>query len=189
MSAFFFRKLNTVFLHNPKTGGLSIRAGAFKDDWTRGNDGPYFDHIPEDWPMDRSFATVRDPLDRFLSGLSFCRQRHPVEEIEDIPYLIRMLSDPRATSDVDDRLGWIKHHLMLQTSPELFLNRAKILMRFETLEEDFQMVCRAFDLGSRELPHTNEGKLPKAELSQWELHLVLEYLRPDYERFDFYKMP
>ena len=64
MSNFLLKNPDAVLIHIPKTGGTSIRKGA----WGRRVRGPRFGTIPEAWRHHFKFAFVREPLDRFLSA-------------------------------------------------------------------------------------------------------------------------
>lgn len=195
MGHFHLQKVNAVYLHNPKTAGMSVVNGAFSRAWVRGPDGPLADEIPEHWPMHRSFTTVREPFSRFVSGLNYCSYRWPGPKLQsflhDTDRLLRFLENSAhrpLDSNKKPRL-MIKHHLQLQSSPTLRLQEARIVMRFESLEEDFRMVCKAFDLGPRKLPIRNASRPNHhVKIEPEFIPRVMDYLRPDYETYG-YKIP
>ena len=124
MAAFLLLEPRCVFLHVPKTGGMSIRRSFFNNQY----EGPVQGEVPEEWSELFKFGFVRDPFDRlisawqmFASGMDNTPWEHPGEDClgmslrqfmeivldETVPFDGRRLSIPRK----------IRHHAKPQTHP------------------------------------------------------------------------
>lgn len=182
MSAFYIKAINCVFVHIPKTGGISIRIGLFDGAVEGPVQGREEWHVH--WPRDRVFAFVRHPLDRFVSGLHYCE----CSAEEALAWL------------KDDRLGqrpirankpeWVRHHLLPQTHAYNQLDRVVYIGAFERLQESFAEVAEYFNFPHAELPHMNatHHRLWEAEIPADLLAEVVDYYRLDFLTFD-YAMP
>ena len=68
-----FRRRNLLFVHVPRAAGMSI-ARALGAAGTRHYSARYFATIAPAWfAATPSFAVLRDPIDRFISGYSYVR--------------------------------------------------------------------------------------------------------------------
>lgn len=145
-----------VFLHNPKTGGRSLREllGA--------------KHLSHSFPSQRmserawlatfSVVAVRDPFERFLSGY-FDHVRKPQEnalsrmygpefkKITPWQYLDILIANPKFGGP---QCNWTDY-------PCADKPRADMVLRFEEIEKwQNQIVAAGLDVGARELPHRNQ---------------------------------
>jgi len=155
MSCFYIGQIDAVFVHIPKTGGLSIRSGVYggKYQW------PVFDEPwPSHWPKDRVFAFVREPMDRFASGVAYCRKYFPVEWAQAVEWLR------------DKRLGqrchkhrpaeFLRHHLIPQTHPYNRIDTVTHLGRFEALQDEFDRIAAELGIEPQALPTLNSTDRP-----------------------------
>ncbi len=175
MATHYLFPINAVFIHIPKTGGTSIRHGVFSGQAT----DPFHGEIwPREWPRDRGFAIVRDPIDRFISGWKNRAPSMSADEIFDIVSLRRGNFTRPPKTLADD----LVHHLIPQTSPEYQLSKARYVGRFETLGESWDAIMNALDVRDcASLPHLRKSTRKGVDLDP-ELRVKLEeYYRDDYE--------
>jgi hypothetical protein len=163
VSAFYLKDINAVFVHIPKTGGSSIRGGLFKNEF----EGPLHLHWPEHWPLSRSFAFVRDPVERFLSGWRNKAPNWPAREV------IRVIRERdgnyfRFQKNLKSRLI---HHLLPQSDPLYRLWQVKQIGWFGRLETDLSQILNG-------LGHPMKEPLPKHNSSH---HVTNCHLTPEEE--------
>lgn len=188
MSNFLLRDPDCVLIHVPKTGGTSIRKGA----WEKRYEGPVFGHIPDAWGGLFKFGFVRHPLDRLISAWkmfdegavgdpewSLPPDHRPVslEEFFAIVTDDTVIFDERRSS-FEER---IRHHAIPQSHPFNCLQHADFVGRFETFAEDASLVFAKVGQ-TRPLPHMHST----THLS-WEAYLEGSLLAAccDYYRGDF----
>lgn len=159
MSNFLLKNPDCVLIHIPKTGGTSIRKGA----WAKRVRGPRFGHIPEPWADLFKFAFMREPLDRFLSAYRMFTTGTEAESEWNLPSDARPLTHSeffdivRDEAFVHDGKGRrfedrIRHHTIPQTHPFNCLRMADFVGRFETLDADFARIARHVGMTAA-LPH------------------------------------
>lgn len=140
-----------IFVHQRKAAGLSVIAafgalgkaeknylnkGVLSRHWSLHN--PYLtDYF--------TFSVVRNPWDRFISGWKYCEstRNKPIEEVlENLP-----------------QDGHDFRHLTQLQSDVLYPPEGKLavqqLMRFETLQQDFDAVCDRIGMAHTELMKAN----------------------------------
>jgi hypothetical protein len=168
VSWWYLKPANCFLCHIPKNGGSSIREGIF----TRGRT----ERVDRSWDnpegaavltwengdpvskldASRSFAMVRNPYERFLSGLYYVRKRLlPAMTPEDALELVQDDSvDPAGTT----KAAWARHHLLPQTHPFYGLSQCRYLYAFEFYEESIRDAGERFGFKLPErLPHYREG--------------------------------
>lgn len=206
------RELRYAFVHIPKTGGSSIEAalGLFHD-WREENQSAMFgliqspdlmrhgftshflQHITADEmalliPSIHSFflfSFVRNPWDRFISIYSntdphLCREAEAKGiNLRGIPF-----------KEFIYRCQDIDHVHLLEQYKFITNYQGKILVDFigyfETLEEDFQRVCRRLGM-DRTLPHLNRSEHDNYR-SYYDVetrNIVAERYRVDIELFGY----
>lgn len=152
-----------IFVHNPKAAGQSITK-AFD-----GGDHPH-EKMPEGtavyqastevWlktiakhPNYFSFAVVRNPWDRFVSGCKFCNSTKD-RPLEDILCNLPMPYTNSTGTNIDH--DWF--HITM-TQHEFLYRDGKLivdyLIRFENLQEGFDVVCDRIGKPRMKLPHEN----------------------------------
>lgn len=162
MPAFLIRQPLCVFIHNPKTGGNSIRNDFFKGDF----DGPSFDGIPHAWMPHFKFAFVRNPFDRLISawkmfseGLQNTWWKYPRDGRQGITLsaFLEIVTDESIGYGPDETTfeRRIRNHTLPQTHPYYFLQLADFIGRFEQLQQDFDVVCRRLGINDSKLNKTH----------------------------------
>ncbi|WJS86336.1 sulfotransferase family 2 domain-containing protein [Paracoccus sp. TOH] len=169
---FLFPDLNVVFIHLPKNAGSSIRSVMGKN-----CTGPAGGSIPKDWRQFPSFAVIREPLGRFLSGVNMFRvgaENTPGSDYYSLPRMPKLnisqaldiLEDgsiPYDRSIRSDQAN-LKHHLWPQTHPFNCLSDADHILRYENLENDFKKLCA--DIGiSTALPKVRHSRQSQHRLT------------------------
>jgi Sulfotransferase family len=156
MSMFLLKDPDALFIHIPKTGGTSIRYGV----WDRRYSGPFMD-LPPSADSLFKFAFVRHPIDRFLScwrmftkgavnindWSSKARCNISIKEFAEITFDDSISYSKR--SNLKER---IRHHTIPQTHEFNCLHHADFIGRFETIENDFSVICEKLGI-SVTLPH------------------------------------
>lgn len=147
MSNFLLKNPYCVLIHIPKTGGTSIRKGA----WEKNYDGPFFGEVPDQWQKYYKFAFVRNPFDRFVSAwkmftigtigddewrLPKDHRTLTIESFFDIVKDETIIYDQRRKTFEEK----IRHHTIPQTHPFNCLHLADFVGRFENLNQDFQKI-------------------------------------------------
>ena len=142
MSNFLLKDPDCVFIHIPKTGGLSIRKGVWKGNY----DGPVFGYIPEEWQHLFSFAFVRHPLQRLVSAYNMFTSiangdsEMTIESFLDIVTDESIIFDERRKT-LEER---IRHHTIPQTHPFNCLDKAQVVGRQECFDSDFSVITEGF---------------------------------------------
>jgi chondroitin 4-sulfotransferase 11 len=171
-----------IFIHQRKCAGSSIiNAFGFevKDpEWHFMNDGvlsPDYEAAP---PRYFRFSVVRNPWDRFISGwkyLAATRDRALRDVLANLPQEgkdYRHLTRPQ-------------HITLYDQNGRLVVD---YLIRFESLQHDFDAVCKLISKPRLELPHLNQGnrqhysKYFDAECRQ----LFMDHFARDIELFGYH---
>lgn len=179
-----------VFIHIPKTAGMSIRNGVFGGNY----EGPIMGYIPQEWKEYPSFAFVRNPFDRLVSAWKMFNRPdyRGLKGIDQISFsrFIAIATDktlPFETASGSIKEG-IRHHTLPQTHPFNCLDQAKQIGRFENLKKDFNKIMRK--IGFKEtfsLPHKNSTvKLDYRTLFDEESKKKVEkFYKEDLEKLDY----
>jgi hypothetical protein len=144
--------LKCIFIHQRKCAGCSIiEAFGFKlsdAEWHFMNDGvlsPEYQLAPNDYFR---FSVVRNPWDRFISGWKYLRatrDRSLRDVLNNLPqegHDYRHLTRPQ-------------HSILYDDSGRLIVDH---LIRFESLQQDFDKVCDLIGRPRSVLPHSNRGR-------------------------------
>jgi hypothetical protein len=153
-----------IFIHIPKTAGVSISKSLF---------GNYTDHANIDWYLENyhrntvknyfKFAFVRNPWDRLYSAYSFLKRggMYPVDANFYEKNLSHLSSFEEFIMDwLDDRTmesfpHFIPQYKFLTSKSDQNLLLMNFIGRFENIEKDFQYVCRILHFKKKELLKEN----------------------------------
>lgn len=160
MSNFLLNSPRCVFIHIPKTAGTSIRQGFFRKNYQ----GPVFGSIPPEWQDEFSFAFVRNPYDRLISGWKMftrgteqLKEQFPNISLKDFLDIVmdeNIIYDERRKT-YEER---IRHHMIPQTHPFNCLHLAKFVGRVENLNEDFRNICEIIGVDYKPLEKMHYSK-------------------------------
>lgn len=181
MSNFYFKKCNCVFIHIPKTGGMSIRRGMFKGEY----EGPFMGIIPPQYDKLFKFCFVRNPYDRIISVWKYYQQRFK-SSIALKEFIIIAVDDTIEYKNQATKKTFLRHHSIPQTHPFNCLYKADFIGRFENINEDMTKICDQLNMEAK-LPHLNKTKRGHYRdyfdiESRW---LVDKWYREDIERFGY----
>lgn len=171
-----FPELEVIFIHLPKTGGMTVRhylsqfARREKKAWGK---------IPAEFAHFDRFTIIRNPFDRMISSWSYCTERGwchlmpPGEFLRwaldnSLPVLLPKRPAPRQLC---------KHHTAPQTHPEFLLHEANQVFRFEELGQALESLGDRFGF-SPEGVHLNSS--PR---NRWEAYRTRELSDLVRERF------
>ncbi|MFG6665253.1 sulfotransferase family 2 domain-containing protein [Sulfitobacter sp. 916] len=171
MTNFIIDKPRIVFIHLPKTGGTSVR------DALGELEGRYFGHVPKRFRDRHSLAVVREPKARFLSAFRMFKFGNQLEGDYyaeprwpdlSISQALDVLEDPWIGFDRSHRdIPWnFKHHIIPQTHPFNCLFYADTVLRFETLEDDFEAFCANFGIAAH-LPRLRASRSGQKHEELW----------------------
>lgn len=192
MSLFYYPELRSVFIHNPKTGGRSIRLGPLAGYETNKGRSDW----PSEWrDVEFCFTFVRHPFDRFMSayrmvtagvqnyggGLEF------TTNALSLPDFARRVFDCGGDPDLLKTLdGFIVHHTLPQSHEYYGLDRADFVGRFEEYARDWEVVADRLGV-DRALPKMNRTDRTKnAAPPDWLKRDLERYYAEDFDRF-FYE--
>jgi len=154
MSNFVLQDLNCVFIHIPKTAGLSIRKGVFEEL----PKDRFFGKIPDQYLDYFKFAFVRNPFDRLVSCWRYTCFERSRKNLSFLEFLKIAIDD---NIPYDRQRPWrcfIRHHAIPMTHPFNCLYLADFVGKFETLQEDFNIICAKIGIPQQQLPHKNKSK-------------------------------
>lgn len=199
MAAFLILEPRCVFLHIPKTGGASIRLGAFENNY----EGPVQGSVPDEWKDLFTFTFVRNPFDRLISAwrMFASGMEKTIWELPDdgnremsLRQFLDVVLDESIPFDGrrDTTKKKIRHHAIPQTHPFHCLEQADFVGRFESLEEDFAEVLKRLGAENRPLPHMNRSRqgddfMKHYDAETWQI--ATEYYRQDFEQLGYEVTP
>ena len=201
-----------IFVHVPKTGGLSISAALGGKDKKKSTHTP-LRCVPTD---DRfSFGFIRNPwarmvsLYRFMCQKSFKRtDNFDQEAIRRMGFKSWLMDDEFVMTEDDHPEGepWVmkthwrsippvgeeastldRVHAMQRRPQMWWLEGCSYIGKFETLQTSFDIACDGAGIKRKELPHINKTKGSKwqDEYDQDTYDHIVKYFSPDIEYGDY----
>lgn len=141
-----------IFIHQRKCAGSSIISSfgftTKNPEWHFMNDGilsPEYGDRPRGY---LTFAVVRNPWDRFVSGWKYCECSRRLPLLEALQHLPQEGHDYR-------HLTRPQHATICLPDGTLAVDR---LLRFESLQQDFDALCAELGRPARRLPRVNVGQ-------------------------------
>lgn len=176
-----------IFIHIPRTGGSAITKALRPYEKSFSFDN----HVPANMTMNRvslpvffesfTFSIVRNPFDRLVSLYRYIKRDTSHHLHKDIikythfrEFILNLPGQQNCLRDTQSSY-------LLDTHEESLVN---YIMRFETIEEDFQTVCRKIDV------KVKLGAKPKIpDYKEWyedDMKVIVERVfEKDFERFDY----
>jgi chondroitin 4-sulfotransferase 11 len=156
-------KHKCIFVHIPKTGGMTIEyaLGADLKKLHKRTIGekhgtPRQWKYPKYWNEYFTFTGVRNPWDRLVSSyfydLSMWRRGHRNRHRK----LVKRFGKCRFRKYIIRHLNTRALHYRLQT--DWFVDIPDYILRFENLQKDFNIVCDKIGIPQQQLPHKNKSK-------------------------------
>ena len=160
-------KHKCIFIHIPKTGGMSIEQALGKDPkklhakgWKIKHGTPLEWKNPKFWDKYFTFTVVRNPWDRVISAYFFdLKMLHKSAFHKDRRSLIEKLQNKPARGFIH----YAKNHLSISDAiyrpqSNWFKNKFDYVCKYENLQEDFDIVCNKIGMPRRKLPHKNRSR-------------------------------
>jgi hypothetical protein len=179
------KRHHALYIHQRKTAGMSVGTALGltpkKKAWHVGNDGVLDPDFAELVAPGRLFvfACVRNPFDRVVSSWRYCRTTRD-RDLEDV-----LADPPREGHDFRHFTRSQSATLVDPVTGELVTD---LLMRFETLQPDFDIACDRIGVKRRALPHVNataRGRDYREYYTPTARRLVEELFAEDLERFGY----
>ncbi|MDN3713087.1 sulfotransferase family 2 domain-containing protein [Paracoccus cavernae] len=198
---FLFNDHKIVFIHLTKNAGSSVRS-AFSGPHT----GPVAGEVPEEWQHLPSFTVIRNPFDRFLSAVNMFRfgtenvdsdDYYSKPRIPDLTPSIALDILENRTIPFDRSVRYaeanLKHHLWPQTAPFNCIQFAKVKLRQENLEEEFDAYVSQLGIKVT-LPTVRSAKATrpifrKNDLSPSEVSRIRHIFKDDFDLLGYLDEP
>lgn len=140
-----------ILVHQRKCAGTSIKEAfgltSAHPDWHAYNDGsldPEFENRPADYLV---FSVVRNPWDRFVSGWKYCKSTRG-RSLKEV-----LLDPPREGHDFR-HLTRPQHEILFHSDGRAVFD---MLLRYESLQEDFDSLCVRLGKPLQVLRQSNTG--------------------------------
>jgi len=149
-----------IFIHIPKTGGVSVSKGLFGQGGTTHAPLSAIQQAfsPDDFRSYFKFTFVRNPWDRLVSGYEFLRAGVPDVPDKQISEKVASLGDFRnfvywiRDTDAGEGMHFLAQHNYVNTvDSEMEMD---FIGHYETFDEDFSKVAERLGIKTK-LPHLN----------------------------------
>lgn len=179
VSYLFGEPLNCAFVRVPKTGSTSVIQGLLKPLHGPGldvRDGP----VPSEWRV-KSFAFVRNPIDRVISCLSmFNDRKHMRKRGSKVELTLQDIVRIARSESGCPTINHIKLHAIPQTSDYFGLDRLDRLFRFEQFEKEWSALADFLSINEPGIIHRNRSK-NRVVLKDNDIDLIRDFYREDFE--------
>lgn len=186
MSNWYIPEVDCVFIHIPKTGGLSVRRGIFKGKGRtiRINRRK----VSEDYANVFSFGFIRNPYDRLISAWKMLTR-----DWENLPQLTLLeFLDIVTDGSIKHTCGntyrnyksSCRHHTLPQTHRYNCLDLVDYVAKFENYSEEWAKICKIIEYNHQEPPHVNQSQFDKSYMKYYDkqsLDIANEYFKKDFE--------
>lgn len=178
---FSFQKYKATYFRVPKVASTSLLI-TFRE----------MDEVKEVKEYDKSlfkFAFVRDPFDRLASCFRHVIQKGALKNIQNDPRLYRNMTFGQFVDAIEDiKIEDMDIHFRPQYT--FFPETPDYLGKFETLEEDYEIICHFIGIKSPiRLLHKN--KTDKTRFKDYYTREIIEKVvriyKKDFEMFDYCK--
>ena len=201
---FVNRKNKSIFIHNPKTAGTSIRNSFPIEEYGKLTRHRLYPHNPASvvkrhvgkkcWDEYFTYGFVRNPYDRCVSYYFFHRSDQyrfpPAKEDAYKPFDVwikeRFNQHLMIKRNDTDKFG---KGAFVQLTQSAYLDiDVDFIGRYETLQDDFDYVCEQLNIETYKLPHYNKSK----QHNHWESYytdelkeVVYNYFEDDFKNFGY----
>lgn len=129
----------------------------------------------------RSFAIIRDPIDRFISRFCFTSQRQAhlpgSENFRSLDTFVAAIENKDATL-MSQQNRFIPQHRYIMDDGKIIVDR---VLCYETLKEDFESILSYLDIKSIDLQKKNASKRKNIIISENVISFVQDYYAQDYD--------
>ncbi|RPG63782.1 MAG: hypothetical protein CBC02_009840 [Flavobacteriaceae bacterium TMED42] len=147
-------KLKFIFVHIPKTGGVSVQSQlrGYAEEWygRHSRIGFYTTKSQSNLCDYFKFTIVRNPWCRIVSCYHFLKKSNIIPDVTFTEWVTQKKCNSFTTRwECKSSLNWItvKGH-----------NKMDFVARFENLESDFKIICEGIGIDNKKLPHFNKSK-------------------------------
>ena len=188
MSSFYIPQYNCVFIHIPKTAGLSIRKGFFEKQYH----GPFNGKVPARYKNCFSFCFVRNPYDRLISAWKMLtRDWQKLPQLSLIDFLSIVTNESIRFGHGRTFKNYnisVRHHTLPQTHKYNCLHLSKFVGRYENLEQDFKLICEKIGRVYKPLPVINKSQGDRNYMQYFDretLDITNRYFSEDFIRLNY----
>lgn len=156
-----FYKLKCIFIHIPKTGGVSIKKALFGKRGGGHKTATEYKKIfgPNIYQNYFSFAYIRNPYSRLISAYTFLKkggltkwdQAWAIENLSDYDCFADFVSDWLSSENVRKHKHFIPQHYWICENE---IPQVSYIGRFERIQEDFNSICAGIGIETT-LSHEN----------------------------------
>lgn len=157
-----------IFIHIPKTGGTSVES-ALKLSLDH-HDHQFYRKSFKNYTDFFVFTVVRNPFDRAVSDYKWVtntKYSYPAKQLKEMfvnksfeyfldNYYNLKFKDVKRFKN----LNWFKNHHLTHCREQIDLlnpiDDVDYIMRFENLQQDFDIVCEKIGIPQQQLPHKNK---------------------------------
>lgn len=193
-----YEQLKCVFIHIPKTGGISVSRSLFGNLGGGHKDVKFYKRAFGPLTYDKyfSFAFVRNPYTRLYSAYSFLKRggfdQKDMEFSENIiskyPTFEQFIEEWLSRENIYSYNHFIPQYTFLCDGS--FKPEVDFIGRFENIEEDFQTIAKQLGV-SVQLPHHNQTVRKKKPLEEFMTNKlfkkVAKVYSEDFEIFEYSK--
>lgn len=191
MAIAWIKEIDSVFIHIPKCGGMSIREYIFK------TTNVFYGQIPISLQNKFKFAFIRNPYDRIVSawkmfatgtdrGLPSKAFSTSVDVSKFEDFLKIAIDDSIGYQPNTTFVEFIRHHTIPMTHQYWLLDSANFIGRMESYEEDLKKI---FNRLSINIPIAHRNKSSHNHYSSYytdeTFELVSKFYEEDLKRFNY----
>jgi hypothetical protein len=201
MPIFISKKLEVIFLHNPKTGGRAIRDHLKNFNF----EGPFYAKLPEDYSGNFKFCFVRNPYDRLVSAWRHCMKKESWKNLKKEISLEDFFETISSENSVDlwinsyfntlknELISYSTLHALPQSDDFYMLDKADFIGRFENIQKDFDKVCKILNIKQTNLQCIKKYQTDHLHYKEYFkdesfLQKVNNFYEQDFAKFNYKKL-
>lgn len=200
LSTHCFDYYKCIFIHIPKTAGISISKTLFGNLSGSHHGITYYNQLFGKRTVEQyfKFAFVRNPWDRLYSAFTFLKKggitendaRFSLENLSGVNSFEAFVLEWLNPESMLCYWHFVPQHRFLTSKKNRDLIQVDFIGRFEHLEEDFHRVCQQLKMPKKNLLHINDNRRKNKDsytcyYNEQMIQRVAELYRKDIELFEY----